>query len=51
VSGGTGRDLVGRTVQYGIDGYGIIVWTMLLLLAGCVIFSQRSVREPRPAVA
>ena len=51
VSGGTGRDLVGRKVQYGIDGYGIIVWTMLLLLAGCVIFSQRRVREPRPAVA
>src|SRR5207248_9446898 len=34
VTGGTGRDLVGRKVQYGIDGYGVIVWTMLLLLVG-----------------
>ncbi|PYP59418.1 MAG: hypothetical protein DMD44_04870 [Gemmatimonadetes bacterium] len=46
VSGGTGRDLVGRTVQYGIDGYGVIVWTMLLLLAGCVIFSLRPPATP-----
>ena len=51
VSGGTGRDLVGRPVQYAIDGYGVIVWTMLLLLVGCVIFSQRAVAEPEPAVA
>src|SRR6267154_2335498 len=43
VTGGTGRDLVGRKVQYGIDGYGVIVWTMLLLLLGCVIFAQRRV--------
>src|SRR3989440_5305633 len=51
VSGGTGRDLVGRQVPYRVDRYGIIVWTMVLLLVGCVVFSQRSVREPRPAVA
>jgi len=38
--------LVGRTVQYGIDGYGVIVWTMLLLLAGCVIFSLRPPATP-----
>ncbi len=47
VTGGTGRDLVGRRVQYGIDGYGVIVWTMLLLLVGCVIFSLRLSATPR----
>ncbi len=48
VIGVTGRDLVGRQIQRGIDGYSLIAWTMLLLFVGCLIFSQRGVPQPQP---
>jgi glycosyl transferase family 87 len=51
VTGLTGRDLVGRKIQHLVDGYGLIVWTEILLLVGCLVFSWRTAPMPRPAVA
>lgn len=46
VIGAAGRDLVGRSLQHAIDGYSLIVWTMLLLFIGCIILSQRRALQP-----
>ena len=48
VSGGTGRDLVGNTLHHDIGGYGLIVWTMLVLLVGAIVLSWRRAPAPLP---
>jgi hypothetical protein len=50
VSGATGRDLVGNTLHHYIGGYSLIVWTMLVLLVGAIVCSQRFA-APRPALS
>jgi len=48
VSGGTGRDLVGNTLHHYIGGYSLIVWTMLVLLVGAIVFSWPRAPAPLP---
>jgi Glycosyltransferase family 87 len=54
VTGLSGRDLVGATIYYGVKGYSLMTWTMLLLfLAGLgLTLRSRPLRQevPGPAV-
>ena len=51
VTGLSGRDLVGATVYYGVKGYSLMTWTMLLLFAAAVALTLRTEARPRRATA
>jgi hypothetical protein len=51
VTGLSGRDLVGATVYYGVKGYSLMTWTMLLLFAAAVALTLRTEALPRGATA
>ncbi len=52
VTGLSGRDLVGATIYYGVKGYSLMTWTMLLLLVAAFALTLRTgpLRQGAPAV-
>jgi Glycosyltransferase family 87 len=51
VTGLSGRDLVGATAYYGVKGYSLMTWTMLLLFVTAVALTLRTEALPRGATA
>jgi hypothetical protein len=53
VTGLSGRDLVGATIYYGVKGYSLMSWTMLLVFAAALALTLRtgSLRQEAPAPA
>ncbi len=54
VTGLSGRDLVGATIYYGVKGYSLMTWTMLLLFVAALALTLRTgslqQEAPPPAV-
>jgi hypothetical protein len=53
VTGLSGRDLVGASIYYGVKGYSLMTWTMLLLFVTTVPLALRtgSLRQEATAPA
>jgi hypothetical protein len=51
VTGLSGRDLVGATIYYGVKGYSLMTWTMLLQFVAAVALAPRSGPVRREATA
>jgi glycosyl transferase family 87 len=47
VTGLSGRDLVGATLYYGVRGYSLMSWTMLLLFVTAVVLALRTESLPQ----
>jgi hypothetical protein len=53
VTGISGRDVVGATFYYGVKGYSLMTWTMLLLFLAALALTlgSRPLRQEAPAPA